>query len=192
MVSLRRLPLMVEVEVLDGLTGRKTRGLDPVLPTVVLSESDFPFQTGGGELLMGPTFGAGPPFDRRRQRGGLQRPAQPGEFGGGSAGGLLGGHHATPVARSYTARSLCSTWSGRARLVRTANRIVRAAEVIGVGDAAMLAKGAPVTAHHLAGQSDGYLGRIDPHLDPPDRSPWDEPNSHRSPPAPNDHEGDGG
>ena len=95
--------LMVEVEVFDGFAGGEAGGFDPVLTAVVLTGSDFPFQTGRKELFMGPSFGSGPfrqPIDRRRQRRSFQRPAEPGQVGGGSADSFLGGHQATPVARS--------------------------------------------------------------------------------------------
>lgn len=72
--------LVVEVEVLEALAGRETRGADAVLAAVVLAGGDLALKAGGQELLVAPALGPGPlseAFDRRRQRWRLQRPATP-------------------------------------------------------------------------------------------------------------------
>lgn len=95
--------LMVEVEIFDGFAGGEACSFDPVLTAVVLTGSHLPFQTGRKELFMGPTFGSGPfrqSLHRGCQRRSFEGPAEPGEVGGGTADGFLGGHQATPVSRS--------------------------------------------------------------------------------------------
>ena len=90
--------LVVVVEVLEALAGREAGRFDPGFATVVLAGGDLAFETGGQELLVAPGLSPGPlcePVDRGGQRGRLERSAQIGEVGLG-----LGGHHATPVARS--------------------------------------------------------------------------------------------
>jgi hypothetical protein len=98
-VSLQR-PLVVEVELLEGLAGREPGGPDAQLTAVGLAGRHLPLQAGGEELLVGPTVGPGPfgePVDRAGQRRRLERPAQVGQVGGGLGSG---GHHATPSALS--------------------------------------------------------------------------------------------
>lgn len=67
-----------------------------------------------------------------------------------------------------------------------ADRMVCSSDMLGVGDGAMLGKGAAMTSHHFTGQGDHHLGGIDPDLDPPPYGPGDGPNSHRSLLAPKD------
>jgi hypothetical protein len=96
-------PLVVVVEVLEGLAGREPGGADAALAAVVLAGGDLAFEAGGQELFMAPAVGAGPfgePVDRRRQRRCLERPAQERQVRRWLAGGAAGGHHATPKARS--------------------------------------------------------------------------------------------
>ncbi len=86
------------VEILECLAGWEPGGTDAAFAAVVLACCDLAFQTGGQELFVRPALGAGPvgePVDRAGQRGCLQGPAQVSDVGG-----RLGGHHATPRARS--------------------------------------------------------------------------------------------
>jgi hypothetical protein len=95
---------VVVVEVLEGLAGREPGGADAALAAVVLAGGDLAFEAGSEELLMGPALVPGlgrEPVDRRRQRRGLECPAQERQVRRGLAGGAAaGGHHATPSARS--------------------------------------------------------------------------------------------
>ena len=58
-LSLER-PLMVEVKVLQCLSGRELGRPDPDLPTVRLSGGDLAVQAGGQKLLVGPAVTSGP------------------------------------------------------------------------------------------------------------------------------------
>ena len=52
--------LVVEVEVLEGLSGRETGRADAGLAAVGLAGGHLPLQTGGQELLVAPGLGPGP------------------------------------------------------------------------------------------------------------------------------------
>ena len=91
---------MVEVELVDGLTGRKPGGFDTQLPAVGLAGGDFPLEAGSEELFVGPFLGAGPfgePLERSCHRWGFQRSTQIGHIGGGFRGL---GHEATSMSWS--------------------------------------------------------------------------------------------
>jgi hypothetical protein len=100
--------LVVVVELLQRLAGRKPRGPDAPLPAVRVAGADLPLQAGGEELLVCPALGPGPvrePLDAVAQGGGLQRPGQVGDLRqrliprrpahGRRRGGGSGRHHAT-------------------------------------------------------------------------------------------------
>ena len=52
--------LEAEVEVLEGLAGRKAGRFDAGFAAVVLAGRDFALEAGGEELFVAPAFGAGP------------------------------------------------------------------------------------------------------------------------------------
>jgi hypothetical protein len=70
-------------------------GADACVTAVCLTGGDFPLETCGEELLVGPGLVAGTlgePVDGGGHRGGFQRTAEVGE--------IRAGHHATPSTRS--------------------------------------------------------------------------------------------
>ena len=78
-------PLVVEVEVLQGLAGGEPGGADAALAAVGLPGGDLALQARGQELLVGPGLGAGPlgqPVHRPGQRRGLQRAGEVGDLRG--------------------------------------------------------------------------------------------------------------
>jgi hypothetical protein len=91
-------PLVVVVEVFQGLPRWESGCADASLAAVGFPGGDLALQAGGQELLVGPGFGACPPGQpghRVAQRGRLQGPGQEGKLGAHIPGSGLGGHHAT-------------------------------------------------------------------------------------------------
>ncbi len=75
---------VVEVELLQRLSGREPGSADAALPAVGLAGGDLALQAGHQELLMGPGLGAGPfgqPGDRLAHRGGFQSAGQEADLG---------------------------------------------------------------------------------------------------------------
>src|ERR1019366_6509827 len=88
MVAFHR-PLVVQVEVLDGLAGGEPGGPDAVLRAVGAAGGDLGLQAGGEGFLVGPAGlagGGGEPLGGVPQRGGLEDAGEVGDLAGGAAG----------------------------------------------------------------------------------------------------------